>query len=57
MIVLAVCLSSTDQRSLAWILLPLGGAWGKLATWAGLRRAAPGWPAGIPEILLDVSKG
>ncbi|WP_327253397.1 transporter [Streptomyces sp. NBC_01244] len=57
LIALAVYFSSTDQKSLAWILLPLGVAWGALATWAGLRLAAPTVVRKLPEILLAVSKG
>lgn len=54
---LAIYFSATDQRSAAWILLPLGVAWGTLATWAGLRIAAPTVARKLPEILLAVSKG
>ncbi|KJY32356.1 hypothetical protein VR46_34485 [Streptomyces sp. NRRL S-444] len=56
-IVLAVYLSVADHPSLTWILLPLGAAWGTLATWAGLRLAAPRVARKLPEILLAVSKG
>lgn len=56
-IALAIYFSATDQRSLAWILLPLGVVWGTLATWAGLRIAAPTVARKLPEILLAVSKG
>lgn len=41
----------------AWFLLPLGAAWGTLATWAGLRLAAPTVARKLPEILMAVSKG
>ncbi|MDD9377098.1 transporter [Streptomyces sp. ZAF1911] len=57
MIVLAVYFSVADQPSLSWILLPLGVAWGTLATWTGLRLAAPTVARKLPEILLAVSKG
>lgn len=57
MIVLAVYFSGSDQHSLSWILLPLGVAWGTLATWTGLRLAAPTVARKLPEILLAVSKG
>ncbi|WP_407838617.1 transporter [Streptomyces sp. DSM 116496] len=57
MIVLAVYFSGADQHSLSWILLPLGVAWATLATWAGLRLAAPTVARKLPEILLAVSKG
>ncbi|WP_406387325.1 transporter [Streptomyces sp. NBC_00211] len=56
-IALAVYLNVADQSSLAWILLPLGAAWGTLAAWAGLRLAAPTVARKLPEILLAVSKG
>ncbi|WP_330297051.1 transporter [Streptomyces sp. NBC_00503] len=41
----------------AWILLPVGAAWGTLAAWAGLRLAAPTVARKLPEILMAVSKG
>ncbi|MFJ8016538.1 transporter [Streptomyces sp. NPDC096339] len=47
----------TDRQSLGWLLLPVGVAWGALATWAGLRLAAPTVARKLPEILLAVSKG
>ncbi|MFE4262447.1 transporter [Streptomyces sp. NPDC056883] len=56
-IVLAVYFSTTDQQSMAWILLPLGLLWGTVAAWTGLRIAAPKVLRGLPEILLAVSKG
>ncbi|WP_327306129.1 transporter [Streptomyces sp. NBC_01298] len=57
LIALAVYFSATDQQSLTWILLPLGLAWGALATWAGMRLAAPAVVRRLPEILVAVSKG
>ncbi|MFJ9079776.1 transporter [Streptomyces sp. NPDC102278] len=57
MIALTIYLGATDQQSLTWILLPLGIAWGTLATWAGLRIAAPAVSRKLPEILVAVSKG
>ncbi|MCX5198623.1 transporter [Streptomyces sp. NBC_00249] len=42
---------------LTWLVLPLGIAWGTLATWAGLRLSAPTVARNLPEILLAVSKG
>ncbi|MFF3216395.1 transporter [Streptomyces sp. NPDC002886] len=57
LIALAIYFSATDQQSLAWILLPLGLAWGTLASWAGLRLAAPAVVRKLPEILVAVSKG
>ncbi|MFE2289358.1 transporter [Streptomyces sp. NPDC059443] len=56
-IVLTIYLTATDQHSLTWILLPVGVAWGTLATWAGLRLAAPTVARRLPEILTAVSKG
>lgn len=56
-IVLTVWLNATDQNSIGWIVLPVGVAWGTLATWAGLRLAAPTVARQLPEILLTVSKG
>ncbi|MFF1414290.1 transporter [Streptomyces sp. NPDC058289] len=57
MIALAIYFNVADQQSLSWILLPLGVAWGTLATWSGLRLAAPTVARKLPEILLAVSKG
>ncbi|MFD9337797.1 transporter [Streptomyces sp. NPDC060028] len=57
MIVLTVYLHGGDHESLAWILLPLGMAWGTLTAWAGLRLAAPTVARRLPEILAAVSKG
>lgn len=57
LIALAIYFSATDQQSAAWILLPLGVAWGTLATWAGLRVSAPTVARKLPEILVAVSKG
>lgn len=55
-IALTVYLSG-DHSSLSWILLPVGVAWGTLATWSGLRLASPTVARTLPEILLAVSKG
>ncbi|MEU5002147.1 transporter [Streptomyces sp. NPDC021622] len=41
----------------SWVLLPLGGAYGALITYCGLRLAAPRVARRLPEILLAVSKG
>jgi ABC-2 type transport system permease protein len=57
MIVLTVGFKQADLHGISWILLPLGVAWGTLATWAGLRLAAPTVARRLPEILLAVSKG
>ncbi|MFF4320389.1 transporter [Streptomyces sp. NPDC001568] len=56
-IALTVFLHVADHHDLTWILLPLGIAWGALATWAGLRLAAPAVSRKLPEILVAVSKG
>ncbi|MEV0782637.1 transporter [Streptomyces sp. NPDC050423] len=40
-----------------WLLLPVGGAYGALIAWAGLRLAAPRTADRLPEILAAVSKG
>ncbi|MCX5376752.1 transporter [Streptomyces sp. NBC_00091] len=57
-IALTVYFSVADGlEGLTWILLPLGIAWGTLATWAGLRLAAPAVSRKLPEILAAVSKG
>ncbi|MFD8983255.1 transporter [Streptomyces sp. NPDC059564] len=46
-----------DLHGLRWLVLPAGIAWGALATWAGLRLAAPAVSRKLPEILTAVSKG
>ncbi|MGW7460610.1 transporter [Streptomyces sp. NPDC054797] len=56
-IVLTVWLNTGAHQDVSWILLPLGVAWGALATWCGLRLAAPTVARKLPEILLAVSKG
>ncbi|MFB6619191.1 transporter [Streptomyces sp. NPDC056367] len=56
-IALTVWAAVTDQQSLGWLLLPVGVAWGTLATWAGLRISAPTVARKLPEILQAVSKG
>lgn len=40
-----------------WLMLPVGGAYGALIAWAGLRMAAPRTADRLPEILTAVSKG
>ncbi|CAM5483277.1 transporter [Streptomyces avidinii] len=57
LIALTIYLHVADHQSLTWILLPLGTAWGTLATWAGLRLSAPTVARSLPEILVAVSKG
>ncbi|MGW7454789.1 transporter [Streptomyces sp. NPDC054787] len=56
-IVLTVWLNTGAHQDVSWILLPLGVTWGALATWSGLRLAAPTVARKLPEILLAVSKG
>ncbi|MFE2926936.1 transporter [Streptomyces goshikiensis] len=56
-IALTIYADVADQRFLAGLLLPLGAGWGVLATWAGLRLAAPTVARKLPEILVAVSKG
>ncbi|MEU9165020.1 transporter [Streptomyces sp. NPDC048424] len=56
-IVLTIWLNVADHQDVSWIVLPLGVAWGALATWAGLRLAAPTVARKLPEILQAVSKG
>ncbi|MGW5849228.1 transporter [Streptomyces sp. NPDC055254] len=56
-IALAIWTAVTDRQDIGWLVLPLGVAWGVLATWAGLRLAAPVVVRKLPEILLAVSKG
>ncbi|MFE1556559.1 transporter [Streptomyces sp. NPDC058734] len=46
-----------DPGALGLLALPIGIAWGLLATWAGLRLAAPAVFRKLPEILTAVSKG
>ncbi|MFC9298370.1 transporter [Streptomyces sp. NPDC057011] len=53
----AIWLNLAGHQGVSWLLLPLGVAWGTLATWAGLRLAAPTVARQLPEILLAVSKG
>ncbi|MCX5606451.1 MULTISPECIES: transporter [unclassified Streptomyces] len=56
-IALTIWLNVADLQDVSWLVLPLGVAWGTLATWAGLRLAAPVVARRLPEILLAVSKG
>ncbi|MEU9234592.1 transporter [Streptomyces subrutilus] len=57
LIALTIWLNVADHQDLTWLLLPLGVAWGALATWTGLRLAAPVVARRLPEILAAVSKG
>ncbi|MFF5802642.1 transporter [Streptomyces sp. NPDC012746] len=57
MIALTVYADGPGRESLGLLMLPLGAAWGALATWTGLRLAAPTVARKLPEILLAVSKG
>ncbi|MFE6907633.1 transporter [Streptomyces erythrochromogenes] len=56
-IALAIWLNTAEHRDVSWVVLPIGVLWGWLATWAGLRLAAPTVSRKLPEILLAVSKG
>ncbi|MCX4526464.1 MULTISPECIES: transporter [unclassified Streptomyces] len=56
-IALTVYADGPGRESLGLLMLPLGAAWGALATWTGLRLAAPTVARKLPEILLAVSKG
>lgn len=57
-IALTVYISMADDPGVVALLaLPIGIAWGLLATWAGLRLAAPAVFRKLPEILAAVSKG
>ncbi|MFJ4779288.1 transporter [Streptomyces sp. NPDC088762] len=57
LIALTIWLNVADHQDMSWLLLPLGVAWGTLATWTGLRLSAPTVARKLPEILLAVSKG
>lgn len=57
LIAATVYLHLADQRSLLWLLLPVGALYGTLLTLAGLRIAAPRAARRLPEILAAVSKG
>ncbi|GHE00300.1 transporter [Streptomyces alanosinicus] len=48
---------SADGASWRWLLLPVGAGYGTALTLLGLRLAAPGTAARLPEILTAVSKG
>ncbi|MGY0492570.1 transporter [Streptomyces sp. WG-D5] len=54
---LAITLHASGASSWAWILLPVGAAYGAAATFLGLRLAAPRTAHRLPEILMAVSKG
>ncbi|MEU6310013.1 transporter [Streptomyces sp. NPDC047014] len=56
-IALTIWMKVADRYDLAWFALPVGAVWGVLATWAGLRLAAPTVARKLPEILWAVSKG
>jgi ABC-2 type transport system permease protein len=57
-IALTIWLNVTaDGEDWTWLLLPLGTAYGAGITFLGLRLAAPGTAARLPEILTAVSKG
>lgn len=52
-----IWLHVSGESSWSWVLLPLGGAYGALITYCGLRLAAPRVARALPEILTAVSKG
>ncbi|MFB7556866.1 transporter [Streptomyces brevispora] len=52
-----IWLHLADAEGWLWLLLPVGGAYGALIAWAGLRMAAPRTADRLPEILAAVSKG
>ncbi|MFE3559693.1 transporter [Streptomyces sp. NPDC059193] len=54
---LTIWLDMADYQNMSWLVLPIGAAWGALATWSGLRLAAPMVARRLPEILVAVSKG
>ncbi|MGP3687747.1 transporter [Streptomyces sp. IBSNAI002] len=56
-IALTIWLNVADLQDVSWLVLPVGAAWGALATWSGLRLAAPVVARRLPEILTAVSKG
>ncbi len=58
LIALAIWLRiSNDASGLAWLMLPLGAAYGTLIAAVGLRVAAPVMAHRLPEILTAVDKG
>lgn len=52
-----IWLHLAGEEGWLWLLLPVGGAYGALIAWAGLRVAAPRTADRLPEILAAVSKG
>ncbi|MFD4247739.1 transporter [Streptomyces sp. NPDC058525] len=54
---LTIWLDMANYQNMSWLVLPIGAAWGALATWSGLRLAAPMVARRLPEILVAVSKG
>ncbi|WP_327244958.1 transporter [Streptomyces sp. NBC_01320] len=56
-IVATIWLHLIDAENWLWVMLPVGGAYGALVAWAGLRLAAPRTANRLPEILAAVSKG
>lgn len=52
-----IWLHLTGAQGWLWLLLPVGGGYGALIAWAGLRVAAPRTADRLPEILAAVSKG
>ncbi|MFD7492263.1 transporter [Streptomyces sp. NPDC059832] len=56
-IAVTIWLHVADLEQWLWLLLPVGGVYGALISWAGLRLAAPRTADRLPEILAAVSKG
>ncbi|MFB7306639.1 transporter [Streptomyces sp. NPDC056192] len=56
-IVATIWLHLADAEDWLWLLVPVGGVYGTLIAWAGLRLAAPRTANRLPEILAAVSKG
>ncbi|MEW2178480.1 transporter [Streptomyces sp. NPDC005406] len=54
---LTIWLHLADAEGLLWLLVPVGGAYGTLIAWGGLRVASPRTADRLPEILTAVSKG
>ncbi|MGW5864555.1 transporter [Streptomyces sp. NPDC055239] len=56
-IAFTIWLHVSDADSWTWLLLPLGGVYGAVITYFGVRLAAPRVARRLPEILTAVSKG
>ncbi|WP_374200958.1 transporter [Streptomyces bambusae] len=57
LIALTIWMHVAGLHAALWVLLPAGVTWGLLASWTGLRLAAPKVARSLPEILQAVSKG